>query len=189
MIKKLIFAALAIAVMAAVAYAGLFLNKSGVAGPVKEEAKSELKISIHSIKELIESDSPLKCEYLRGSGPRGMLDNSDAIFYAAGGRVRLDADLNEDSGAAASGPSVHVIIENGIEYVWPLTDEKKESGMMYDLVRIGNGELAVPEPGKIVIVEQERELECVAWTADESVLTVPSEVLFIEYPATGETEL
>ncbi|HOX29728.1 MAG TPA: hypothetical protein P5080_00165 [Candidatus Paceibacterota bacterium] len=187
--KKLIFAALAIAVMAAVAYAGLFLNKSGVAGPVKEETKSELKISIHSIKELIESDSPLKCEYLRGSGPRGMLDNGDVSFYAAGGKVRLDMDLNEASGAAASGSSVHVIIDNGIEYVWPETDGNKESGMMYDLVRISNGDLAAPEPGKIVIVEQERDLECVFWTADESVLTVPSEVLFIEYPAIGEAEL
>lgn len=153
------------------------------------KAGDEPKIGVRSIKGLMESDTPLKCGYSRGSGPYGQLDNGDVTFYASGGKVRLDAILNEDPGTASGkGSAVHIIIDTDIEYVWPENNGKNGTGTMYDLVRIGNGELEAPEPGKIVIVDQERELECVAWAADETVLSVPPDVIFLEYPSTGQTE-
>lgn len=155
----------------------------------ENKAVKEPKIAAHSIKELMESDSPLMCEYSQGSGPAGQLDNGDVTFYADAGKVRLDAILGEASGAASGNDSaVHIIIDTDIEYVWSENNGKNKTGTMYDLVKIGNGELEVPEPGEIVIVEQERELECVPWTADESVFSVPFDVIFLEYPATRETE-
>jgi hypothetical protein len=188
--KNILYAVLAVVVLAVLAGFTLIRNSDDKAGDKKEnKAGDEPKIGIHSIKALAESDLPLMCEYSQGSGPAGQLDNGDVIFYADAGKVRLDAIPGEASGAASGNDSaVHIIIDTDIEYVWSENNGKNKTGTMYDLVRIGNGELEVPEPGKIVIVEQERELECVPWTANESVFSVPSDVIFFEYPATGETE-
>lgn len=137
------------------------------------EKPAQSKTVSSTIAALMQEGKPLKCTADLATAENK--PKQKATFYVTAAKMRNDVTI----GGNGNTSKIHVIIDNEWQYVWKDGQTSTEQSMTPSKLNIGALTASAGAADESMpILNQQMELACSPWTADETVFTPPSDIEF-----------